>query len=232
MPGRPPAPLSRAVIVAAAAGVLVNDGYDALSMRTVAARLGVKASALYWHVHNKSDLRLLLFDALVDTVVYPPLEGPWERDLCKAAEVLKTFLLETKSVSRLLLDADVDARRPIKFVERVLGILRPTALHEREGLHAYGHLISFIVGWVRLETVKRAKVARGEIAVGTASGEISNLGWSDEAAKGLFEPEDDFGYGLLSIVNGLRARMAAVKSEPPLTSTEWAGTLRRTAKGE
>ncbi len=66
-PDRPP--LHRDAIVAAARGLIVDDGLEALSLRRIAAQLGVTAPALYAHVRDKQDLLRALaedeFDALL-----------------------------------------------------------------------------------------------------------------------------------------------------------------------
>ena len=48
--------LSKAGIVQAALGVLDEAGFDGLTVRAVAGRLGVQAPALYWHVRDKQEL--------------------------------------------------------------------------------------------------------------------------------------------------------------------------------
>jgi TetR/AcrR family tetracycline transcriptional repressor len=50
------------VILAAASGLLAERGSSGLSMRAIAARLGVAPNALYNHVANRTDL----IDALLD----------------------------------------------------------------------------------------------------------------------------------------------------------------------
>jgi len=66
-PDRPP--LNRSAIVSAARTLVVADGLEALSLRRIAAHLGVTAPALYAHVRDKQDLLRALaeieFDALV-----------------------------------------------------------------------------------------------------------------------------------------------------------------------
>ena len=52
----PRQPLSREAIMAAARRILVDEGLDAVSLRKVAASLGVTAPALYLHVAHKRDL--------------------------------------------------------------------------------------------------------------------------------------------------------------------------------
>lgn len=51
-----PARLSRETIVSAAFDVLDDVGIDGLTVRALAARLGVKAPALYWHLDSKQAL--------------------------------------------------------------------------------------------------------------------------------------------------------------------------------
>ncbi len=52
--------LDRARILDAAYALLDEAGLDAITMRALAARLGVQAPALYWHIHDKADLMALL----------------------------------------------------------------------------------------------------------------------------------------------------------------------------
>ncbi len=63
-------PLQREAIIAAARALIVADGLEALSLRKLAAELGVTAPALYAHVRDKQDLLRALaegeFEALVD----------------------------------------------------------------------------------------------------------------------------------------------------------------------
>src|SRR5579863_6258354 len=73
--------LSRDEIVAAAAAILERDGYDALTMRAIAAELGVQAAALYRHVAGREALDDLLFDHLMADCT-PAVDGrDWREDV-------------------------------------------------------------------------------------------------------------------------------------------------------
>lgn len=72
------APLQREAIIAATRQLIINGGLEALTLRRLAATLGVTAPALYGHVKDKQDLlravaedefdRLIVrFDAVTDT---------------------------------------------------------------------------------------------------------------------------------------------------------------------
>lgn len=70
-------PLSRERVLAAAVASADRDGLDAVSMRHLAAELGVVPMAIYKHVANKDDL----LDGMVDVVVAeiaPPGRGGWK----------------------------------------------------------------------------------------------------------------------------------------------------------
>ena len=54
--------LTRERVVAEALAVIAQDGAQALTMRSLAARLGVVPGALYHHVLNKEQLQDLLLD--------------------------------------------------------------------------------------------------------------------------------------------------------------------------
>ena len=77
--------MSRADEVAAAARlVLERDGADGLTMRSVAAELGIRAPSLYKHVEGKSAIEVVLVDAamaemgraLHDALDHPGQDGP------------------------------------------------------------------------------------------------------------------------------------------------------------
>ncbi|MFI0410547.1 TetR/AcrR family transcriptional regulator [Actinomadura sp. 3N508] len=70
--GRPPA-TSRAQILAAARRLIDRDGWEALTIRRLAAETGVGATTLYHHVRDKDDLIVQLVNEHVDQVARPDL---------------------------------------------------------------------------------------------------------------------------------------------------------------
>lgn len=63
--------LTRERVVRAAVELADSEGLAALSMRGVAARLGVAAMSPYRHVNSKEDLVFLMADAVLAEAVYP-----------------------------------------------------------------------------------------------------------------------------------------------------------------
>lgn len=79
-------PLSREQIVAAAVELADERGLEGLSTRAIAARLGIGATAMYWHVPSMDDLHELMFDAAMGELGLPTrASGDWRADLAVLA---------------------------------------------------------------------------------------------------------------------------------------------------
>ncbi|KIH98029.1 TetR family transcriptional regulator [Streptomonospora alba] len=72
--------LSRERIVAATIALLDREGSTALTMRKVAAEIGVHATSLYWYVERREDLVDLAVDAILAEAAadLPGPEAPWD----------------------------------------------------------------------------------------------------------------------------------------------------------
>lgn len=205
MPRKPGPQLTRDDIVQAAARLLDRDGYDRLTMRGVAAELGVQAPALYWHVRSKEDLGLLLFDHLIADLDYGEPSGDWRADLRHMAHALRRRLVETRDITRLFPQDYGSGVRAIRPLELSLGIMRSAGLPASEALHAYGVALSFVVGWSRFEVTRRANTATD--AAPPPADLFPNITWALlEAGRPDVEAGFDFGLGLL--IGGLERRLA------------------------
>lgn len=66
-------------IVDAALDVVDTEGYEALTMRAVAARLGTGQASLYSHVANKTELRRAVMNRLLEEVAVTAADDPRTR---------------------------------------------------------------------------------------------------------------------------------------------------------
>lgn len=80
---RPPrAPVDRAAITATATALLNEGGVEAVTMRSLAGRLGVSAMALYHHVDDKDDVLRMVGDEVLGSVELPdPLSADWREQI-------------------------------------------------------------------------------------------------------------------------------------------------------
>ncbi len=70
--------LSRDRIVAAALARIEAEGAEALSMRKLAAELGVDPMSIYYHLPDKQALMLAVFDLVLAELPLPDTTLPWQ----------------------------------------------------------------------------------------------------------------------------------------------------------
>ncbi len=75
-PAERPGRLTREKISAAALSIADAEGFEAVSMRRIAARLGASTMSLYYYVRTKGDLVALMDDALMGEILVPEGELP------------------------------------------------------------------------------------------------------------------------------------------------------------
>src|ERR687884_2149592 len=73
--------IDREQLVREALALLDAAGFDGLTMRRLAERLGVQAASLYNHVRDKHELLALLADAICGEVREPDPRRPWREQL-------------------------------------------------------------------------------------------------------------------------------------------------------
>jgi TetR/AcrR family transcriptional regulator, tetracycline repressor protein len=89
--------LTKAAIVQAALDLLDEAGMDGLTVRALAARLGVQAPALYWHVRNKQalldEMGTRIWRQIGDVMAELPAGLPWHEVMATYAETVRKELL-------------------------------------------------------------------------------------------------------------------------------------------
>jgi len=98
--------LDKRQIVTEAVALLDADGLEGVTLRKLAARLGVQQPTLYWHFPNKAALVTAIADAVLDQqfseLVPPKPEEPWREWLFGLAERLRRALLAHPDGARLI----------------------------------------------------------------------------------------------------------------------------------
>ncbi|WP_018544944.1 TetR/AcrR family transcriptional regulator [Streptomyces sp. LaPpAH-108] len=85
--GRPPA-TSRTEILDAARRVIERDGWEKLTVRRLAAEIGIGTTTLYHHVRDREDLLVQLLNEHVDHTLRPDLPAePRERIIAAATAI-------------------------------------------------------------------------------------------------------------------------------------------------
>ena len=107
--------LDRQQVVDEALQLLDGEGLDALSLRTLAGRLGVQAPTLYWHIGSKAELLDALADAIMDDAIRAvPASRPdddWADWLLTALVELRAAMLRHRDGARIVSGARLSLRR-------------------------------------------------------------------------------------------------------------------------
>jgi AcrR family transcriptional regulator len=215
-PGRA---LSELQVVDAALTVLARDGHGALSIRAVAAELGVGPNALYTYVADRAALERAVVERVLAEADLDLLTGParsWRKRIHGYACALRRALLARPAVAPLLLSAPMTGPVALEVGERLLAALADAGLGPRDAARACWVLIVYVVGSAALdvaETDGRAPLApeaqrTAERLAGfeaiqddrfprTAAASLAMAGWVTTA---------QFEWGLERILRGLAGR--------------------------
>ena len=140
--------LTRERVVAEALAVIAEDGVQALTMRSLAARLGVFPSALYHHVRNKEQLQDLLLDGVLAEVEFdldPSLL--WTEQLKVLAHRLRQVLEQHPGVAGILKTRDPLGPHSLALAEAMLSPLLAAGFGDRQAGLAFFLLIDYTVGF-------------------------------------------------------------------------------------
>lgn len=126
------APITLDRITDAALEVVATEGYDALTIRRVAAVLGTGPSSLYAHIVNKDDLDELLIGRLYADVVLPePDPAAWREQLLGVYTQIRDLYLKYPGVSRAALAVVSTNLETLRVGEGILAILLAGGLEPR-----------------------------------------------------------------------------------------------------
>lgn len=145
--------LDRKQLVAAAFAQLEEEGLDKLSMRRLAARLNVQASALYWHIGDKAELLGLMAAEIyfaADRQVPPAVD--WRTWLASFGRSLRATyaahrdgaLLCARAKPRPRIDRTASA-------ERIAAPLVAFGLDPARAITLRASVIAFTMGWAVIE---------------------------------------------------------------------------------
>jgi len=184
-PSREPAPgrvawgtISREEIVAAAAAVVTAGGYEEMSIRSLAASLGVAPMSLYRHIRDKDDLLAEVTDRLLADAWRPAAaEDDWQPWVIEAASRLRDFLVSQPAALHVYLGHPVVSPAAVERMNAMMSVLRQAGLSEEAARSAYGALHTYTIGFAALEA-SRARSAPGNGTIGsedTASEDVGGL---------------------------------------------------------
>jgi AcrR family transcriptional regulator len=201
--------LSKDRIVEAAVALAGGGGFELLSMRNLAEKLGAAPMSLYRHVANKEDL----LDGMVDVVfgeMYPPvIGGDWKTELRERGISARAALRRHPWAIGLMETRMHPGPASAVHHNATMGCLREAGFPFREAVHAYNVLDSYTYGFaVQEKTIpfetpeESAEMAK--VTVGEQGAEYPYLAEVVvELSKRGYDYTEEFEFGLDFIIGGL-----------------------------
>jgi TetR/AcrR family tetracycline transcriptional repressor len=144
--------LDPAVIVEAAWLLVEEDGVDALTSRTLAAKLGVKSPALYWHVPSMTALHSLMVERMLSESIRNPADGEaWQDWLLDVGRTQRRNFLSHRDSGRIIAVAPPTDVIRNQVMPMLVAPLIAAGASTEDAVAAAGTFASFILGWVIYE---------------------------------------------------------------------------------
>jgi len=205
--GRPALALGR--ILAAAVELLDEQGADALSMRSLAQRLGSGTATLYRHFANRSELVAMVVDHIlgeVDVDARAVTELPWQQACISFAQNMFDALSWHGNVASLLIDYTPIGPNALANRELCLSVLLDNGFAPAASAHAYATLARYVLGFAIQLSGSTAASGQQVAEVSAAFHQLDPSRYpatvvvADELPVPL---EEEFTFGLRLIVAGL-----------------------------
>lgn len=161
--GRPPK-FSRDQLQAAALAIVDEEGLGALTMRSLATRLGTGPMTLYNHVADRADLDVLVVDAVMAQVTVPRRRGGWRARLEAIAIELWRVMRAHPATVPLILTRRSRSPAVLDVAEALLDTLARGGFAGRDLLVAFRSVTAFLAGFAQVELAGPLAIAAGEPA--------------------------------------------------------------------
>jgi TetR/AcrR family tetracycline transcriptional repressor len=204
--------LSRELVLAAARRIADEEGVDRLTMRRLAAELGVLPNALYTYVPDKEALLdALLDDLLGDIDGGDPTEGDWRDGLARVMDSSRRLLLDHPQLAPVFLSRPGLGPNAARLGEITFELLRRGGVEGERAVEAFRVLLIYSLGFAAFQAPRRrgdpdARSARAEATFAALPEDQFPL--LRQLAGPLAGPTTDqhFSTGLRWLLDGIGAR--------------------------
>ena len=200
-------------ITDAAVALADRDGLEAVTMRAVAAQLGVEAMSLYNHVANKEGLLDRMVEHVVGEFDRPTTDGDWKAEMRRRALSAHHVLLAHPWASLLILSRVNVGPAMLGYVDATIGCLRGAGFSWAMTDHAWNAIDNHVHGFTLqmlnfpFEPDEYAAAAREYLPMVPPDTYPHLNGMTQEIASARHDGVQDFEFGLTLILDGLERRL-------------------------
>jgi AcrR family transcriptional regulator len=178
--------ITRDDIIRAAVKNVKAGGYQEMTIRSLAAGLGVAPMTLYRHIRDKDDL----LDEVVDRLLAPAwrpsaAEDDWQAWLIEAAAKLRHLLVSQPAALHVYLSHPVISPAAIERMNTMLDVLRRTVASEQTAQRAYGALHTYTIGFAALEASRSGRAPDNRKDAGSLARQLAAYTTTGQFTDGL-----------------------------------------------
>ncbi len=210
--------LDQRQVIRAALSLLDEVGFDGLTMRSLAKKLGIQAASLYWHVRNKQDLLSLLAEEICAPMREPDRTLPWRNQFEGLAHEYRRVLLAHRDAARVLASSGAPTGpNRLRLTELGLRTLLDAGFSHKDAAFAGFLLNDFVIMFVLEET--QYGIAEAEGGSEDAFSSVQN--WAEALPPNEYpsvvalvdylvasDVDERFQFGIEILRNGLETRLA------------------------
>lgn len=144
-------PLSKERVLRAAVARAARDGIESLTMRRLAAELGVGVMTLYYYVPNKDELLDGMVDLVFSEIDPPSTDTDWKTAMRQRAISTREVLNRHRWAVGLMESRTTPGPASLRLHDAVLGCLREAGFSIEMAIHAYSVQDAYIYGFALQE---------------------------------------------------------------------------------
>jgi len=149
--------VNKETITEVALEILHEKGISHLTMRNVAAKLKVKAPALYWYIKNKHELLQLLADYICSLISIPKRKDDWVEEIFELSNNIRSVLLSIPDAAEILMDTLPVTRERLLLIEKTLEIFHRANFPEDKIFFTVTYINTYVTSYV-LDEQKQQKL--------------------------------------------------------------------------
>jgi AcrR family transcriptional regulator len=206
--------LTRQQIAREALALIDERGLSSLTMRAVAARIGVGVMSLYHHVPNKNALTADVVEAvLAEIETPPPQDGDWREPIqAMLASARRTLLRHPAAVPLIVARQPTAGTAALGRMNAAIAILMRAGFDAPTAARIHRCLASYLLGYVSLELSGFHPAESDTLDIPDREQLATAYAYLTAAAPHLidYDADADFEAGLQALLTGLaRTRQTA-----------------------
>lgn len=189
--------VTRDQIIRAAVRMVEEGRYEKLTIRSLAASLGVAPMTLYRHVRDRDDILDEVTNELLAKCWRPRKnQSDWREWVIDASSRLRRLLVTHEAARHVYASHPVSSPAAIERMNEFLNVLRQAGLDDAAATEAYATIHTYTIGFSSLEASRRQR----------ADSRVS----SDEVERQLaaFTTPRQFKIGLRYIISGIEGALS------------------------